>query len=399
MRIVLRGARLIDGTGRPPQDETAVVLEGSRIVAVAPQGEVGVPEGAQVYDLGGKTLLPGLIDCHVHISTEPDADPARRFRDESDLLLTLRGAKNAWRCLQAGYTTLRSLGARGLVDIEIKRAIEMGIVEGSRLLVAGRLLTMTGGHGHYMGYEVDGPDQLRQAAREEIKRGADVVKLMATGGILTPGVEPGSAQLTLEEMRAAIEEAHKAGKKTSAHAQGSEGIKNAILAGIDSIEHGIFLTDEIIDLMLERKVFLVPTLPPSHYFLLEGRKRGIPEYIIQKAERVDEARYQSLEKARRAGVLIAAGSDAGTPLNAHGENALELELLVRSGFTPMEVIQAATSRAAELLGRQDLGRIEVGKTADLVVVDGDPLLDMSVLRRKVNLVFKDGQLVSGKSLL
>ncbi|MCL4424143.1 MAG: amidohydrolase family protein [Firmicutes bacterium] len=390
-KILLRGARLIDGTGRPPQSEAAVLLEGNRITAVGPQEEVSAAEGARVYDLEGKTLLPGLIDCHVHISMEPDAEPTRRLREESDLLLILRGARNAWRSLQAGYTTLRSLGGRGLVDLELKRAIQGGVINGARLLVAGQLLTMTGGHGHFIGREVDGPHQLRQAAREEIKKGADVIKVMATGGVLTPGVEPGSAQLTREEMQAAIEEAHKAGKKTAAHAQGSEGIKNAILAGVDSIEHGMFLTDEIIDLMLQRKVFLVPTLAAAHHIFYGGREHGIPEYAIKKTERVMEAHWQSLQRAHRAGVLIAAGTDAGTPLNAHGQNAFELELLVKAGFSPMEAIQAATSRAAQLLGREDLGTIEVGRIADLVVVDGDPLVDIRVLREKVSLVFQDGR--------
>lgn len=392
-RLLLRGARLIDGTGRPPQDDAAVLVDGPYIVAVGPQADLGLPAAATVYDLQGKTLLPGLIDCHVHVTMEPDPDPLPRLREESDLLLTLRGAKNAWRSLLAGYTTLRTLGGRGRSEIELKRALEKGLLRGSRLVVAGQLLTMTGGHGYFMGREVDGPDQLRRAAREELKAGADVIKLMATGGVLTPGVEPGSPQLTLEEMRSAVEEAHKAGKKTAAHAQGSEGIKNAILAGIDSIEHGMFLTDEIIELMLEKKVFLVATLAAPYYIFYEGKKAGIPEYAVKKTEKAMAAHLESLKKAHRAGVLLAAGTDAGTPLNAHGHNAFELELLVRAGLSPMEAIRAATGRAAELLGRPDLGTIEAGKVADLVVVDGDPLADISVLQGRIKQVFKEGQAV------
>jgi imidazolonepropionase-like amidohydrolase len=264
------------------------------------------------------------------------------------------------------------------------------------MLCAGHLICMTGGHGWPIGCEADGVDGLRRAAREQLKAGADLVKMIATGGVLTPGSQPGAAQLTLEELRAGVEEAHRAGRKAAAHAQGSEGIRNAVLAGIDSVEHGFFLTTEVIGMMVERGVYLVPTLTAARAIVEHGKKSGIPPSAVDKAMAAWQEHEKSFAKAVEAGVKVAMGTDAGTPFNEHGRNAQELVLLVEHGMSEAEAILSATSRAAELLGIADsVGSISVGKVADLLVVKGDPLEDIAVLTdpESIGCVYQAGKLV------
>jgi imidazolonepropionase-like amidohydrolase len=252
---------------------------------------------------------------------------------------------------------------------------------------------MTGGQGWPMGRECDGADEVRKAVREQLKAGADLIKLMATGGVLTRGVEPGSAQLTEDELRAGIIEAHKAGRRTSAHAQGLEGVKAAVRAGIDTIEHGIFLDDEAVAMMKERKVVFVPTLAPAYRITQAGRAGGIPQHVMDKMEKVNAANIQSFQLAWRAGVIIAAGNDGGTPFNPHEDMVTELRLLVEAGVPPLEAIRAATWGSARALGLEgEIGTIECGKWADLVVLDGDPLGDIAALSR-VAWVIQHGKVV------
>jgi imidazolonepropionase-like amidohydrolase len=288
------------------------------------------------------------------------------------------------------------MGGRAGIDLALRDAINSGIIVGPRILASGHLICMTGGHGWPLGREADGPDEVRKAAREQLKAGADLVKFMSTGGILTPGVTPGSPQLTEEELRAGIEEAHKAGKKTATHAMGTEGILNALKAGIDSIEHGVYLNEEAVELMLQRNVTLVPTLSPLHHIYSRGREAGIPEYAVKKTETVRPHHLRSLEMAKSAGVHIVMGTDAGTPFNFHGENLMELYLLTQHGFTPMEALIASTSSAAKALGLHDsLGTVEERKEADLVLVKGSPLDDIGVLTdpQSVVMVVRSGKVV------
>ena len=255
--LVLVGATLIDGTGAEPVRGRAVVVEGDRITQVVHGARA--PRGRRI-DLSGFTLLPGLINCHVHLCFGAEADPVRALKDEPPALTALKVLRRAHETVEAGVTTVRDLGGREYVELAVRRAIAEGLFPGPRILGAGRPVCMTGGHGNFVGREADGPDDVRKAVREQLKAGVDVIKLIATGGVMTPGVEPGSPQLTLDEMRAGVEEATKAGRRTAAHAQGSTGIADAVEAGITTIEHGIFLTDEIIAAMKRRGVFLVPTL-------------------------------------------------------------------------------------------------------------------------------------------
>jgi imidazolonepropionase-like amidohydrolase len=386
--MILNNLRLIDGTGRV-WERAAIRVEGDRIAAVTEA--VVPPADEEILDLRGKTAMPGLINCHTHLCLDGSPDPMTAWKQRSLTENVLVAAQHAEATLQAGVTTVRDLGGWDGVDLGLKKAVHDGLVLGPRMLVSGKLLCMTGGHGHWMGREVDGPDEVRKGAREQLKAGADVIKVMATGGVMTAGVEPGSAQLTYEELRAAIEEAEKAGKLTATHAIGNAGIKNAIQAGIDSVEHGCYQDDETIDRMSERGTFFVPTLAAAYHIIERGVKSGIPAFMIEKTKRVSDAHLESFRRAREASVRIAAGNDGGTPFNQAGNLVSELERMVEAGMSPAEALAAAHRVAAELLRLSDqIGTVEPGKLADLVVLDADPLADISAVRQ-VHMVIKAGQ--------
>ncbi|HEX9409812.1 MAG TPA: amidohydrolase family protein [Methylomirabilota bacterium] len=388
--LVLVGASLIDGTGAEPVRGRAVVVEGDRITQVV--DDARAPRGRRI-DLSGCTLLPGLINCHVHLCFGAEADPVRAMKDEPHALTALKALRRAQETVEAGVTTVRDLGGRDYAEFAVRRAIAEGLFPGPRILGAGRPVCMTGGHGNSIGREADGPDDARKAVREQLKAGADVIKLIATGGVMTPGVEPGSPQLTLEEMRAAIEEARKAGRRTAAHAQGSTGIADAIEAGITTIEHGIFLTDEIVATMKGKGVFLVPTLAAPAAISSGGLAAGIPDYMVRKSDAVVTAHVASFRRAHQAGAQIAAGADSGTPLNFHGSLLPELELMVKYGMTALEAIRSATSVAAEALGLGgETGRLAEGHAADLLAVTGDPAERIGALS-DVRLVLARGAII------
>jgi imidazolonepropionase-like amidohydrolase len=388
--IVLTGAALIDGTGAEPVRGRAVVIEGGRIVQIVDAARA--PRGRPV-DLAGCSLLPGLINCHVHLCFGGEPDPVRAIREEPHALTALKVLRRAQETLETGVTTVRDLGGRDYVELAVRRGIGEGLFSGPRILGAGKPVCMTGGHGHFVGREADGPDDVRKAVREQLKAGADVIKLIATGGVMTPGVEPGSPQLTLEEMRAAVQEAVKAGRRTAAHAQGSTGIADAVEAGITTIEHGIFLTDEIIAAMKRRDTFLVPTLAAPAAISAGGRAAGIPDYMVRKSDALVASHVGSFKRAHEAGVRIAAGADSGTPLNFHGSLLPELELMVTHGMTPLEAIHSATAVAAEAIGlSSEIGRIAEGYAADLLAVAGDPAGRIGALA-DVRLVLARGAII------
>jgi imidazolonepropionase-like amidohydrolase len=368
--LVLSGARIVDGTGAEPVRGRSVVVENGVITAVVEDARA--PRGNGV-DLAGHTLLPGLINCHVHLCFGAEADPVRPMREEPLALTAIKALLRARETARAGVTTVRDLGGRDYAEIAVRRAIQEGLVDGPRIIAAGRPVCMTGGHGHWLAREADGPDDARKAVREQLKAGADVIKIIATGGVMTPGVEPGSPQLTLEEMRAAIEEARKAGRRTAAHAMAATGISDAIAAGITSIEHGVYLTEEIVAHMRRDGTFLVPTLNAPAAIAIGGLAAGIPEYMVRKSEEVVPPHVASFQLAHRAGVRIAAGADSGTPLNFHGSLLPELALMVKYGMTPLEAIRSATVTAADCLGLGGVtGRVAPGYAADLIAVAGDP---------------------------
>jgi len=388
---------LFVGDGRILEHAT-VLVDGERIVKVA-EGNVPIPKDTIKIPLAGRTLLPGFIDCHVHFCLDASADPITSSMREPLPLTTLKAAKFARQTLMAGVTSVRDLGGKDGIDLTIRDAIRSGLISGPRMLASGQIICMTGGHGWQIGREADGPDEVIKAAREQIKAGVDVVKFMATGGIMTPGVEPGSEQFTEEELRSGIQEAHKAGKKTATHAQGTQGILNALRAGIDSIEHGIYLNEETISLMVNRDVPLVPTLSALYHIESKGIEAGIPAFAVEKTLRVKSFHLESVRMAREAGVRVAMGTDAGTPFNVHGKNLGELKYMVDVGYSPMEALESGTRIAAQVLGLEnELGTIEEGKLADLVVVDGNPLDEVSLLLKTeaIRLVMQGGKLVKGK---
>lgn len=398
--ILLQDVTVIDGSGRAPQASMDVMISEWRISALGRSGSLSFEhQDVEIYTLHGMTLLPGLIDCHVHIFA--DAGPEGRINtSEPPGLALLRAAYHVRSTLEAGITTIRDLGGQEHMEFALRQAITEGYCSGPRMVLAGKLLSMTSaGADAFRGMyrEADGADEVRKAAREQLKAGADVIKVMATGAVMTPGEQPGASQYTFEEMSAAAEEAHKVGRKMAAHAHGSTGILTAVQAGADTIEHGSLLCEspEAIHLMVKRGVFLVPTLA-TRAMTTYGAE--IPSFMAENDRRLGDAPQRSVRAALDAGVPIAMGTDAGVPFVRHGDNAIELVLMVDSGLSPMQSIVASTSNAALALGLQDeIGRIEVGKCADLLVIDGDPLADISVLTHKerIRMVMQNGCIVVG----
>lgn len=397
--LLFQDVTVIDGSGREPQANMDVLVKDGRINALQAHGSLSYDEQrTEVYQLRGMILLPGLIDCHVHIMM--DGGPEGRVKPEDSLgFCLLRAAYHARCTLEAGITTVRDLGGQAHLEFALREAIAAGYCSGPRLVLAGKLLSMTSaGAEAFTGMyrEANGADEVRKAAREQLKAGANVIKVMATGAVMTPGEEPGASQFTLEEMQAAAEEAHKVGRKMAAHAHGSAGILTAVQAGADTIEHGSLLCDspEAMRLMAERGVFLVPTLAAG---IMSQHAEEIPAFMAEKDRRLLAAHQRSVRLALEAGVPIAMGTDAGVPFVKHGDNAVELPLMVQAGLTPMQAIVASTSSAARALGlHQEIGTIEVGKRADLLVLDGDPLQDIEIVTRKerIPMVVQDGNVVA-----
>jgi imidazolonepropionase-like amidohydrolase len=390
-RTILTGALLIDGSGAPPVAGRAVVVEQGRITDVVDAARA--PAGLTLR-LDGLTLLPGLINCHVHLCFGAEADTAGTMRTESYATTVIKAVVRARQTVEAGVTTVRDLGGRDYAEIAVRDAVRHGVVAGPRMLCAGRGICMTGGHGwQLIGREADGPDEVRKAVREQLRAGADVIKIFATGGVMTPGVEPNAAQLTQSEVSAAIEEARKAGRRTAAHAQGSDGIAHCLEGGITTIEHGIYLTEALCARMARDGVALVPTLIAPHAIAAGGVAAGIPEFAVRKSLAVRDRHTESFRMAMRLGVPIAAGTDAGTPLNPHGSIVPELELMVKAGLAPLAAIQAATATAARMLGLEhETGRVAPGLAADLLAVAGDPAERIQALD-DVRLVMAEGRII------
>jgi len=381
-RWLVRGGRLfdaVDGSVRPGQ---SVLIEDGLIAWVGPDAHA--PAADDVVDADGRTIMPGLINGHVHLANDGSADLAAQVRDDSAVTAALRASANALQTLRAGITTVKDCGAADNVVIDLGRAVEAGVVPGPRIIAAGRVITMTGGHGHFMGVEADGADEVRKAVRGEIKKGAGFIKAMATGGVLTLGVKPTQTALLHEELAAVVEEAHHAGRRVSTHAIGRDGIRNAILAGVDTIEHGYHLDEELFALAIERGTYLVPTLAAVRGIACHGPEGGSPDWIVAKAKTELDRSREMFRAAVESGVKIAAGTDAGTPFNPHDGLVDEIIDMVGVGLTPVRALLAATRDGAENAAVSDIaGTIEVGKSADLILVEGDPTEDITALRRIV----------------
>lgn len=398
--IALTHITLIDGTGRAPIENAVLVLRNGRVETVADAAQWQPIDGEQmtILDLSGQTVLPGLIDCHVHLAMDGPADSKLEGETAWTTLLMLKHAQNN---LAAGFTTVRDVGGRHGLEFSVRRAIEQGLWAGPRMQLAGKLLSITSaGTPYYDGMyrEADGVDEVRKAAREQLKAGADLIKVLATGAVLTPGEQPGAVQYGRDEIAVAVEEAGKVGKIVAAHAHGIQGIRNAVAAGVRTVEHGTYLhqDEQLMGTMAERGVFLVPTLKPG-FDVLTGERPDVPDWIREKLKAVQDDAMHSVRRALEIGIPIAMGSDAATPYNYHGDNGMELVWMGEAGLSPMQVIVATTANAARALGWDSwLGTLEPGKVADLLVVDGNPLENLRILadKRKIKLVFKDGQIVA-----
>jgi imidazolonepropionase-like amidohydrolase len=391
-QTVLRAGRMLDVEKGQFVEPAVIVVEGDRIVAINPARE---PAEAEVIDLGDRTLLPGFIDAHTHLTGDLEGDWVNAPVRQSPADLALRGARNAKRTLRAGFTTVRDVGSSGFADVSLARAIQEGMVEGPDIFPAGHSLGITGGHCDVTGYipgilelgpeqgVADGRDEVLKAARYQIKHGAKVIKICATAGVLSFEGPVGAQQFSEEEMRAVVEEAARHGMKVAAHAHGSDGILAAVRAGVTSIEHGSMLTDEIIQEMIDRNTYLVPTT----YLTDAIDLAQLPPPIREKAEYILPLAQESLRKAIAAGVPIAFGTDAA--VIPHGTNAREFAAMVDRGMRPVDAIRSATLNASALLGADDRGRLAEGLRADIVAVSGDPLVDIQVLEA-VEFVMKAG---------
>lgn len=351
-----------------------------------------------MVDLNGSVVMPGMFNLHIHALSTPIANPAS-LNSEDPSKIGLRGLRHLQQHLKSGVTFVRDMNGRRLAEVGLRDAIRDGIVIGPEYYVAGQCLTMTGGHGSNTGRECDGPVDCMKAAREQLKRGVDFVKLMATGGIMSAGMNADDSQLSEEEMAAAIKEAHKAGKKTAVHAHGATGIKNSIRAGIDSIEHGSYLDDECIELMLKNNTGYVPTLAVDYFLFKDGNDRGVAKYAVEKAKKAHEHHIKGFLKAWNAGVLIGVGTDAGTPFNPHDGTYMEMVLMTELGLDPMDVIVAGTINSAKIAGVEDwCGSLSVGKKAHFIVLNNNPLKDMNHLK-DVKEVYLGGKLVKFPELV
>ncbi|MDP6875374.1 MAG: amidohydrolase family protein [Alphaproteobacteria bacterium] len=394
MTELYTGGLLYDG-GNEIVAGQAVLVEDGKVAKVAPTGEFSGFEGRTI-DTSGGTLMPGLFDCHVHLCLGAEGDPGTA----ADKLLpgqtTMKALERAQSTLAGGITAIRDCGGKDFLEFAVRDAVNAGIQMGPTIRASGRVICMTGGHGNRNGRIADGIDEVVRAVREQIHAGSDLIKIMATGGVMTPGVNPEDAHYTAEEMAAGIAEGRRFHCRSASHAQGRDGILNAVRGGITSIEHGIFMDETCVREMLAQGTYLVPTVSALRN-ILDNKGNGIPDYVIEKTERVSEHHRRSIQMYYKAGGNIAMGTDAGTPFNKHGANAMELEFMADLGIKPIDALRFGTASSADLMDLEDQGRVAAGMAADFLVVDGNPGDDIAKAARRDNhrLVIKGGIPVAG----
>ncbi|WP_243300378.1 metal-dependent hydrolase family protein [Bacillus litorisediminis] len=388
-RWLLKNCNIIDGLTDEVHENAFIKIENGMITEVG-QGEPTQTGGFEIIDCTGKYVLPGLIDCHVHLVWNGSADPQSVINHEENDRIALEAYKHALDTLRLGITTVRDLGSPDRTVLHVRNVINSNLLEGPTIIASGAPICMTGGHVYYLGYESDGADEVRKNTRRVLKEGADLVKVMATGGIYTKGEDPGSVQLTIEELSAAKEEALKKNKKVAAHADGLEGIMNCLEVGIDTIEHGIFADRQALEIMKKQGTFLVPTMAVMRQLTSSP---DIPAFALEKAKKVVEPHFNMLKEAVQIGVKIATGTDCGSPLTPPVYYFDELSIMHEAGMSQMDVIKASTSVAAECLGIEDqVGSVSAGKQADLLIVEKNPLENLNSLRDD-KLIMKNGVFV------
>jgi imidazolonepropionase-like amidohydrolase len=390
------GGLLYDG-GTEIVDNQAVLVTDGKVAKVAPAGEFDGFAGRTIDTTGG-TLMPGLFDCHVHLCLGAEGDPGTAADKLLPGQITMKALERAQTALAGGITALRDCGGKDFLEFAVRDACNSGQQMGPTIRASGQVICMTGGHGSRSGRVADGIDEVVRAVREQIHAGSDLIKIMATGGVMTPGVNPEDAHYTAEEMAAGIAEGRRFHRPSASHAQGRDGILNAVRGGITSIEHGIFMDETCVREMLAQGTYLVPTVSALRN-ILDNASNGIPDYVVEKAERISENHKRSLQMYYQAGGNIAMGTDAGTPFNKHGANAMELEFMVDLGVKPIDALRFGTALSADLMGLADQGRVQMGNAADFLVVDGNPGEDIKKASRPKNhrLVIKGGIPVAGQT--
>ena len=383
-KLVIHAKIMIDGISDTPKKDQLITIEDDKITSIEDYHKTE----DEVIEVN--TITPGFFNCHVHILYPVGFDSKKEF---SLIEKIFYAQKHCKEYLQSGVTFIRVVGTEENYDLQIKEAIENHVIEGPHMYCAGKMICMTGGHGWQEGIEADGKEACLKVVRTQLKAGVDLIKMMATGGVMTKGVEPGNAQFNIDEMKIMVEEAHKAGRKTATHAQGLQGIKNALYAGVDSIEHGCFLDDECLELMKQQNTFLVPTLCAPQCIIDKGVENGVVKYAVDKTLKVKDSHVESVKKAYDKGIQIALGTDAGTPFNYHSNTAYEMELLSKLNIPNTDILKIATINSAKCVGvEKDYGSIEVGKQADLVCLNENPLENISNVR-KINRVIQSGKIV------
>jgi imidazolonepropionase-like amidohydrolase len=402
----IKAGKLFDSQSGTYRSDVVLVIEGERIKAVEPSG-FEPPSGARILDLSHAYVLPGLIDCHVHLGSRADHYAEISHFQDTPFDSAIVGVVNARKTLEAGFTTVRDLGSRPFLAVDLRKNIDAGLIPGPRIVASGPGLSITGGHGDLNNYSpqtsqwmfpqqrdfkiADGVDQVQQTIRAQVKYSVDVIKIMASGGVLSKGDQPGAPQYSFEELKMAADTAHQAGRKIAAHAHGTQSIKWAIQAGIDSVEHASLVDDEGIRLAKAHGTYFVMDIYNDDYILNTAPKYGIPEELLVKERALGQVQRDNFRKAFHAGVKMAFGTDAG--VYPHGDNAKQFHYMVMYGMTPAEAIKAATWNAADLVGRSaDVGSLTPGHYADLIAVKDDPLAHVEVLEH-VYLVMKGGTIV------
>jgi imidazolonepropionase-like amidohydrolase len=404
--LLFKRGRILTGKLGEVFLDSTLLVEGSKISFIGKEEEIPIDkkEKSTVVSLEGCTLMPGLIDCHVHFWGARTLDYLHRALVPDELNI-IRAVKDVEAMIEAGFTTVREAG--GNKSIHFRKAIEEGTIKGPRILTAYKAICITGGHYdlHFLPLDqvrmmkgnfrlADGVDDCRKAVREQLREGADFIKICTTGGIMSQGTSPREVQFSPDELKAIVEESHDHGKRVAAHAQGLDGIMSAVRAGVDTIEHGTFLDEETADLMVKQGIFLVPTLSIMHKIATEAASYGMSPWAMKKGVELNKVAANTFNLAMQRQVRIACGTDfSGAPPMCHGENALELKLMVEAGMSPHGAISSATKVAAEALGIQEqTGTLEEGKWADILVVEGDPLQDISILKDKsrIRMIIKEG---------